>query len=55
MAASQLMYDESEPVEEPDAVEAPAPQRLVLVLDPRTGELVAIPASSLAALWSQLP
>jgi hypothetical protein len=55
MAAHQLIDEEIEPAEQPDPEEGSAPRRIILVLDPRTGELIAIPAPSLAALWSQLP
>jgi hypothetical protein len=64
MAAAQLLPEDSESHEDRpqrgdqttlDPRRSAAPQRVIVVLDPRTGELVALPASNIAALWSHEP
>lgn len=65
MAAAQLLPEDSEAHEDrpqrgdqttlDSRRSAAAPQRVIIVLDPRTGELVALPASNIAALWSHEP
>jgi hypothetical protein len=63
MAAAQLLPEDSESHEDrPQRGDQTtldprrsSPVRVIVVLDPRTGELVALPASNIAALWSHEP